>query len=304
MAQVPADLRDARFLLDEDTRPPQPVPPVILTTPAAMRRWRAANSGSLGFVPTMGYLHDGHMELVRRSTEENLHTVVSIFVNPTQFGPLEDFSRYPRDEVRDLAQLSAAGVDAVYLPGATDMYPEGYQSYVDVEQVTQHLEGGARPGHFRGVTTVVLKLFNAVRPDRAYFGRKDAQQLRVIQRMVRDLDIGVEVVPCDIVREQDGLALSSRNVYLSPEQRSAAPILKQALDGARALWDSGERDADALRDAVTGKLDGELLADVEYVSLADNVTLDELSGPVTRPALLSLVAKFGKTRLLDNIELA
>ena len=304
MAQVPADLRDARFLLDEDTRPPQPVPPVILTTPAAMRRWRAANSGSLGFVPTMGYLHEGHMELVRRSIDENLHTVVSIFVNPTQFGPHEDFSRYPRDEVRDLAQLSAAGVDAVYLPGATDMYPEGYQSYVEVEQVTQQLEGAARPGHFRGVTTVVLKLFNAVMPDRAYFGRKDAQQLRVIQRMVRDLDIGVEVVPCDIVREPDGLALSSRNVYLTPEQRAAAPILKRSLEDARALWDSGERDADALREAVKGTLDGELLADVEYVSLADNVTLDEISGPVTRPALLSLVAKFGKTRLLDNIELA
>lgn len=304
MAQLPNDLRDARFLLDVDTRPANPVPPTILTTAAAMRRWRAANSGSCGFVPTMGYLHEGHLELVRRSIEENLHTVVSIFVNPTQFGPHEDFSRYPRDEVRDLAQLSAAGVDAVYLPGATDMYPEGYQSYVEVERVTRALEGAARPGHFRGVTTVVLKLFNAVIPDRAYFGRKDAQQLRVIQRMVRDLDVGVEVVPCQIVREPDGLAMSSRNVYLSPEQRAAAPILKRSLDDAKALWDSGERDADRLREAVTGILDGELLADVEYVSLADDVTLDELSGPVTRPALLSLVAKFGKTRLLDNIELA
>jgi pantoate--beta-alanine ligase len=268
-----------------------------------MRRWRAANTGSLGFVPTMGYLHEGHMELVRRSIEENLHTVVSIFVNPTQFGPHEDFSRYPRDEVRDLAQLSAAGVDAVYLPGAADMYPEGYQSYVEVEQVTGALEGAARPGHFRGVTTVVLKLFNAVNPDRAYFGRKDAQQLRVIQRMVRDLDVGVEVVPCEIVREADGLAMSSRNVYLSPEQRAAAPLLKRALDGAKALWASGEREADVLRDSVTGVLDGELLADVEYVSLADDVTLEELHGTVSRPALLSLVAKFGKTRLLDNVEL-
>ena len=201
MADQWNNLRDARFLLDEDTRPLNPVPPVILTTPAAMRRWRAANSGSVGFVPTMGYLHEGHMDLVRRSIDENLLTVVSIFVNPTQFAPDEDFSRYPRDEVRDLAQLSAAGVDAVYLPGATDMYPEGYQTYVEVEQVTRPLEGARRPGHFRGVTTVVLKLFNAVGPDRAYFGRKDAQQLRVIQRMVRDLDLGVEVVPCDIVRE-------------------------------------------------------------------------------------------------------
>ena len=298
------DLRDARFLLDQDTRPPNPVPPVILTTPAAMRRWRAANSGTVGFVPTMGYLHEGHMELVRRSIEENLHTVVSIFVNPTQFGPHEDFSKYPRDEVRDLAQLSAAGVDAVYLPGATDMYPEGYQTYVDVERVTQPLEGSARPGHFRGVTTVVLKLFNAVNPDRAYFGRKDAQQLRVVQRMVRDLDLGVEVVPCNIVREPDGLAMSSRNVYLSGEQRAAATVLKRSLDHARGLWKRGERSAAALRNAVEGLIATEPLAELDYVSLADNLTLEELSGEIVRPALLTLVVKFGKTRLLDNIELA
>ncbi len=297
------DLRDARFLLDQDTRPPNPVPPVILTTPTAMRRWRAENSGTVGFVPTMGYLHDGHMELVRRSIEENLHTVVSIFVNPTQFGPHEDFSKYPRDEVRDLAQLSAAGVDAVYLPGATDMYPEGYQTYVDVERMTQPLEGSARPGHFRGVTTVVLKLFNAVRPDRAYFGRKDAQQLRVIQRMTADLDLGVEVVPCDIVREPDGLAMSSRNVYLSPEQREAATVLKRSLDDARSRWKRGERDAAALRNAVEGVIASEPLAELDYVSLADNLTLEELSGEIVRPALLSLVVKFGPTRLLDNTEL-
>ena len=299
----PNDLRDARFLLDEDTRPPNPVNPVILTTPAAMRRWRAASSGSLGFVPTMGYLHDGHMELVRRSIEENLHTVVSIFVNPTQFGPNEDFSRYPRDEVRDLAQLSAAGVDAVYLPSASDMYPEGFQTYVDVGRVTQPLEGAARPGHFRGVTTVVLKLFNAVGADRAYFGRKDAQQLRVIQRMVRDLDLGVDVVPCDIVREADGLAMSSRNVYLSETQRAAATVLKRSLDLARVRFANGTRDADALRDLVAAVIAEEPLAEIDYVSLADEETLEELSGEVVRPALLSLVVKFGKTRLLDNLEL-
>jgi len=303
MADEWSTLRDARFLLEVDTRPPNPVPPVILTTPAAMRRWRAANSGTVGFVPTMGYLHEGHMELVRRSIEENLHTVVSIFVNPTQFGPNEDFSRYPRDEVRDLAQLSAAGVDAVYLPVAADMYPEGYQTYVDVERVTQPLEGAARPGHFRGVTTVVLKLFNAVRPDRAYFGRKDAQQLRVVQRMVRDLDLGVEVVPCDIVREPDGLAMSSRNVYLTPEQRAAAPVLKRSLDHARSLYDAGERDAATLRRAVETVISSEPLAEIDYVSLADNTTLEELTGEVVRPALLSLVVKFGRTRLLDNMEL-
>jgi len=303
MAQHLNDLRDARFLLDQDTRPPSPIPPVILTTPAAMRRWRLANSGTVGFVPTMGYLHEGHMDLVRRSIEENLHTVVSIFVNPTQFGPNEDFSRYPRDEVRDLAQLSAAGVDAVYLPGATDMYPEGFQTYVDVERVTQPLEGSARPGHFRGVTTVVLKLFNAVGPDRAYFGRKDAQQLRVVERMVRDLDLGVEVVPCDIVREADGLAMSSRNVYLSPEQRAAATVLKRSLDTAAGKWRDGLRDATALRDTVAALIAEEPLAELDYVSLADDETLEELSGEVVRPALLSMVVKFGKTRLLDNVEL-
>ncbi|MBK6317510.1 MAG: pantoate--beta-alanine ligase [Dehalococcoidia bacterium] len=304
MADQWNNLRDARFLLDQDTRPLNPVPPVILTTPAAMRRWRSANSGSVGFVPTMGYLHEGHMDLVRRSIDENLLTVVSIFVNPTQFAPDEDFSRYPRDEVRDLAQLSAAGVDAVYLPGATDMYPEGYQTYVEVEQVTRPLEGARRPGHFRGVTTVVLKLFNAVGPDRAYFGRKDAQQLRVIQRMVQDLDLGLEVVPCDIVRETDGLAMSSRNVYLSPEQRMAATVLKRALDDTLRRWAEGERDADTLRAAVSRLIDAEPLAELDYVSLADDESLQELEGTAVRPAILSMVVKFGKTRLLDNIELA
>lgn len=304
MSQLPNDLRDARFLLDQDTRPPNPVPPTILTNAAAMRRWRAANSGSVGFVPTMGYLHEGHLELVRRSIEENLHTVVSIFVNPTQFGPNEDFSKYPRDEVRDLAQLAAAGVDAVYLPGAAEMYPEGYQTYVDVERVTKPLEGAARPGHFRGVTTVVLKLFNAVGPDRAYFGRKDAQQLRVIQRMTRDLDMGTEVVPCEIVRESDGLAMSSRNVYLSPEERQAATVLKRSLDNAKALWLGGERDANRLRAAVCDMVATEPLGQLDYVSLADDVSLEEIVDHAIAPAVLSLVVKFGKTRLLDNIELS
>ncbi|MEO8539076.1 MAG: pantoate--beta-alanine ligase [bacterium] len=304
MAHLPNDMRDTRFLLDEDTRPAQPVPPTILTTAAAMRRWRAANSGSCGFVPTMGYLHDGHLELVRRSIEENLHTVVSIFVNPMQFGPNEDFSRYPRDEVRDLAQLGAAGVDAVYLPSATDMYPEGYQTYVDVERVTKPLEGSSRPGHFRGVTTVVLKLFNAVGADRAYFGRKDAQQLRVVQRMARDLDLGTEIVPCAIVRESDGLAMSSRNVYLDPEQRAAATVLKRSLDHASALWAAGQRDAGVLRAAVRDTIATEALAEIDYVSLADDSSLEEVEGIAVGAALLSLVVKFGKTRLLDNVELA
>jgi pantoate--beta-alanine ligase len=276
----------------------------VLTSPAAMRRWRLARSGSVGLVPTMGYLHEGHISLVRRSRAENLLTVVSIFVNPTQFGPNEDFSRYPRDEVRDLALLEDTGAAAVYLPSGAEMYPPGFQTYVDVEEVSRRLEGEARPGHFRGVATVCLKLFNAVEAQRAYFGRKDAQQLRVIQRMVRDLDVPIEIVPCDIVREADGLAMSSRNVYLTPEERAAAPALFQALCEARAAYAAGERDPDRLRFAVAECISRRTLAQIEYVSLADDASLEELAKPIgDAPALLSLVVRFGKTRLLDHIEL-
>jgi pantoate--beta-alanine ligase len=276
----------------------------ILGDPGSMRAWRREHRGELGLVPTMGYLHDGHMALVSHARAENALVAVSIFVNPTQFGPGEDFERYPRDEERDLAMLREAGVDAVYLPTPEAMYPAGYQTYVTVEQVTLPLEGAARPGHFRGVATVVLKLFNATSPQRAYFGRKDAQQLRVIRRMVKDLDLGVEIVPVDIVREPDGLAMSSRNVYLSPEQRAAAPVIRRALLAAAGRWSAGERDAGALRSAALAVLAAEPLAVCEYVSLADDETLAELEGRVERPALLSTVVRFGATRLLDNIELA
>lgn len=251
----------------------------------------------------MGYLHEGHLALVRRSCSENLRTVVSIFVNPTQFGPGEDFERYPRDEVRDLELLRECGVDAVYLPSAAEMYPYGYQTVIDVQRMTRPLEGTARPGHFRGVTTVVAKLLNAVEPDRAYFGRKDAQQLRVIQRMVRDLDMPVEVVPCEIVREDDGLAMSSRNVYLSPVQRAAAPVLYRALCAARERFQSGERDAEALRRLVRDIIYPTAGTEIEYVSLADDQDLDEIEGEIAGPALMSLVVRFGQTRLLDNVEL-
>jgi pantoate--beta-alanine ligase len=275
----------------------------ILDTPAAMRAWRSTHTGTLGLVPTMGYLHAGHMSLVAASRAADELTVASIFVNPAQFGPGEDFERYPRDEVRDLAMLGEAGVHAVYLPTPADMYPPGYQTYVSVEEVTRPLEGAARPGHFRGVATVVLKLFNAVSPDRAYFGRKDAQQLRVIRRMARDLDLGLEIVACDIVREPDGLAMSSRNVYLDERQRRAAPVVRRALLAAAARWDAGERDADTLRSATLEVLATEPLAEAEYVSLADDDSLEELRGAVTERALLSTVVRFGGTRLLDNLEL-
>lgn len=275
----------------------------IITTPEEMRAWRRAHRDTLGFVPTMGYLHDGHLSLVRRAKGENSLAGASIFVNPTQFGPGEDFERYPRDEARDLTMLRGAGVDVVYMPPPSAMYPESFQTYVTVEQVSQRLEGERRPGHFRGVATVVLKLFNATGADRAYFGRKDAQQLRVLQRMVEDLDLGVEIVPCDIVREADGLAMSSRNVYLSPAQRAAAPILYQALQRAQARFGDGERNADALRALVRETIATAPGGEIDYVSLADDRSLDEIEGEIGAPALLSIVVRFGATRLLDNIEL-
>lgn len=252
----------------------------------------------------MGYLHAGHLSLVEASKRRNDQTIVSVFVNPTQFGPTEDFTVYPRDESRDLALLETAGVGAVYLPTPGEMYPDGFQTYVSVSEVSLPLEGTARPGHFVGVATVVLKLFNIAEPERAYFGRKDAQQLRVVRRMVRDLDVPVEIVGCPIVREPDGLAMSSRNVYLTPEQRQAAPIIYRSLDEAGHRFEAGVRDATALREMVRRLVTGEALCEVEYVSLADDVSLQELDGAVERPAVLSVVARFGKTRLLDNIELA
>lgn len=275
----------------------------ILRTVSDAHRWRRGQTGSVGLVPTMGFLHEGHLALVRRALAENDAVAVSIFVNPTQFGPNEDFERYPRDEERDRALLRDAGVHALYMPSVEAMYPEGFQTYVTVEQLTARLEGAARPGHFRGVATIVAKLFHALSPDRAYFGRKDAQQLRVIRRMVADLDMPVEVVACDIVRERDGLAMSSRNVYLSKEQRKAAPVIFEALRRAHALYNDGERDADVLRETVTRRLLMEPLATIDYVSLADSGTLEELHGPVQRPALLSVAVRFGTTRLIDNIEL-
>lgn len=276
----------------------------VLTTPAEMRAWRRANAGgSVGFVPTMGSLHEGHLSLVAQALAENELAVASIFVNPAQFGPGEDFERYPRDEERDLRLLRDAGAAAVYLPAAAAIYPAGYQTYVTVEDVARRLEGEARPGHFRGVATVVLKLLQAVQPGRAYFGRKDAQQLRVIRRMVLDLDLPVEVVACATVREEDGVAMSSRNVYLSPQDRAAAVVVPAAVREAAACFEAGERDADVLRQRAAEVIAGERRAHVEYVSLADDETLEELRGRVERRALLSLAVRFGRTRLLDNVEL-
>ncbi len=275
----------------------------VVTTLAELRAARAALTGSVGLVPTMGYLHAGHLALVQRAKAECAHVAVSIFVNPTQFGPAEDLSRYPRDLPRDLALLAEAGVDLVWTPTPEVMYPPGYQTWVTVDEVTKPLEGKARPTHFRGVSTVVAKLFNAFTPQRAYFGQKDAQQVVVIKRMVHDLHFPLEVVVCPTVREPDGLALSSRNAYLNPEERQAATVLYRALHAAQAAFEAGERDGDALRAIMSSTLAREPLAREEYVSVADPDTLAELP-TLTDRALLSLAVRLGQTRLIDNLVLA
>ena len=251
----------------------------------------------LGLVPTMGALHEGHMSLVRRAREENATAVVSIFVNPAQFGPGEDFMSYPRDMDADLARLGEAGVDVVFAPSADEMYPAGFGTYVDVGRIAERLEGAARPGHFRGVATVVCKLLSIVRPDRAYFGSKDAQQGLVIQRLNADLDLGAQIVMCSTVREPDGLALSSRNAYLDANERRAAAVLYRALMLGQSM---GGGPAEAVSAAMLDVLSGEPLASVEYVSIADAATLEELD-VIDRPALVSLAVRIGTTRLIDNI---
>ena len=274
----------------------------VVHTIAEARAVRRALPGTWGFVPTMGYLHEGHLSLVRRARAENDRVAVSIFVNPTQFGPHEDYARYPRDLERDLRLLEPLGVDLVFVPSVEEMYPPGFQTWVIVEEVSRPLEGASRPGHFRGVATVVAKLFNILQPDRAYFGQKDAQQTVVIRRMVQDLNIPVEIVICPTVREPDGLAMSSRNSYLNPEERRAATVLFRALQAAKARYEAGERDAERLREAMREVIRAEPLARIDYVSVAHPETLQELER-VEGPALLSLAVYIGTTRLIDNLML-
>jgi pantoate--beta-alanine ligase len=274
----------------------------IFRTVAEFRAWRSALDGDVGLVPTMGYLHEGHLSLVRAARADNAHVVASIFVNPAQFGPNEDLARYPRDEAGDLELLRAAGVDAVFAPGVAEMYPDGYSTYIEVEGLTARLEGASRPTHFRGVTTVVLKLLNIVQPRRAYFGQKDAQQLAVIRRMVRDLDLDVEIVGLPIVREPDGLALSSRNAYLQGDDRRAALVLSRSIALAQRLFDGGERDADVIRAEMTAVIAAEPRAAIDYVSVSEVDTLDEVR-KVDRPVLVSLAVRIGGTRLIDNVVL-
>ncbi len=274
----------------------------IVTTISELRLACNSLPELLGFVPTMGYLHEGHLSLARRSKAECASTVASIFVNPTQFGPSEDLSKYPRDLERDLRLLEALGVDLVWTPTPQVMYPPGYQTWVTVEELAKGLEGALRPGHFRGVVTVVAKLFNAVRPQKAYFGQKDAQQAAVIRRMAKDLNFPIKIVVCPTVRESDGLAMSSRNAYLSAGERQAATVLYRALSAAKAAFEAGERDAEALRRSVRETVAAEPLVTLQYVSCADYETLQELAR-VEGKALLSMAALVGKTRLIDNFVL-
>jgi len=253
----------------------------------------------IGFVPTMGYLHEGHLELMRRARERCEAIVVSIFVNPTQFGPNEDFSRYPRDLERDGAMAAGVGVDALFNPSVEEMYPPGACTFVDLERITEKLCGLSRPGHFRGVATVVTKLFNIVRPDAAFFGQKDAQQALVIRRMAKDLDLDIEIITVPTVRDADGLAMSSRNIYLEPEERRAALVLSRSLAGAQKSVQAGERDVAAIRRIVTGMIAGEPLVEIEYAEIYSYPDLEPVAA-LQGPVLLALAVKIGRTRLIDN----
>jgi pantoate--beta-alanine ligase len=271
----------------------------VVRTRAALRAALAGAARPVGVVPTMGWLHEGHRALMRQARAADATTVVTIFVNPRQFTVADDYTQYPRNEARDVAIAEAEGVDIVFAPHATEVYPPGFDTVVSVGAVAKPLEGAARPGHFDGVATVVAILFDLVGADHAYFGQKDAQQVMVIRQMARDLAIATQVIACPTIREPDGLALSSRNVHLTPEQRAAAPVLHRALLAARTRWEAGERSADVLRDAMRVTLGAEPLAAVDYVSVADGATLAELDR-VEGPALLSLAVRFGTTRLIDN----
>lgn len=275
----------------------------LVTTIAEVRElvnaWKQAGK-TIGLVPTMGYLHEGHQSLIQKAHAENDEVVVSVFVNPTQFSVNEDLSSYPRSIENDQEKSVAAGASLLFHPAVDEIYPAGFHTYIEAFGVTEVLEGASRPTHFRGVTTVVGKLFNIVQPTRAYFGQKDAQQAAVIEQMVRDLNFPVEIVRCPIIREADGLAKSSRNVYLSPEERQAALILSQALDLAQSLLEKGETSADKIIQAMTEKIQQEPLAMIDYIKVVDNQTLQDVA-KIEKPVLIPLAVRIGKTRLIDNL---
>ena len=277
----------------------------VITTCAEMSALCRAAARPLGLVPTMGALHEGHLSLTRQARLDSATMAVSIFVNPTQFGPNEDFARYPRTFERDLELLAAQGTDLVFAPPPKEIYPPGFDTWIEPGAVAEGMEGAARPGHFRGVATVVAKLFTITRPDRAYFGQKDGQQLAVIRKMTADLNLGVEVVTMPTVREPDGLALSSRNAYLTPEQRQAAPVVYRALRAAESLWQAGERDAGRLRVAALAVLQGEpLVESVDYVGVVDGDTMAEVDVVADGGrAMAATAVRVGAVRLIDNVVL-
>ncbi len=278
---------------------------IVIETALGIAQACAESSRPLGLVPTMGALHDGHLALVKRARQENQTVVATIFVNPTQFGPQEDLAAYPRDRERDLGLFRQQGVDLVFTPAVDEIYPPGFDTWVDVGALGDRLEGARRPGHFRGVATVVTKLFTLARPDRAYFGQKDGQQLAVIRRLTRDLNLGLEIVAVPTVRDPDGLAQSSRNAYLTPSQREAAPVVYRALRRAEEFWNNGVIDAGQLRAEVKAVLEAEpLVESIDYVSVAGGESLEELdqlprSGQIR--AMVSVAVMMGRTRLIDNV---
>ncbi len=264
----------------------------------------ARKAGSrIGLVPTMGYFHEGHLSLIRRAKRENDLVVVSLFVNPAQFGPNEDFSSYPRDLKRDQDMATGAGTDILFVPKQNEIYPAGYQTTIEVTEISRGLCGAARPGHFKGVATIVLKLFNIVEPDRAYFGEKDAQQLRVIKRMAADLNCRIEIIGCPIIRESDGLAMSSRNAYLTHPERQAATVLFRTLQTAKRQIDSGERDPQKLQQMMRNIIESEPLATPEYIEIVDSITLEH-QATISGEILVALAVRIGKTRLIDNLTLS
>ncbi|MFC1846171.1 pantoate--beta-alanine ligase [Chloroflexota bacterium] len=275
----------------------------IANTIARMRALRQDITGTVGFVPTMGYLHQGHLSLVREAKAGNSVAVVSIFVNPSQFGPSEDFDSYPRDIERDLDLLKKENTDIVFIPDSKEIYTRDFNSWVEVAGLTELLEGERRPGHFRGVTTIVAKLFNIVEPTRSYFGQKDAQQAIVIKKMVSDLNMNLEIIVSPTIREHDGLAMSSRNIYLDPEERKAATVLFQSLNLALNMWESGQQDSEKVRLEMIALISKEPLACIDYISIADVGTLKEII-EINDKALVSLAVRIGKTRLIDNLVLS
>ena len=276
---------------------------MILETIPELRKhlanWRKAQK-SVGLVPTMGFLHEGHLSLIRRAKTGNDIVVVSVFVNPTQFGPNEDFESYPRNILRDTDMAMGAGADVIFYPTVSEMYPNGSSTFVEVAgNITRVLCGASRPSHFRGVTTVVNMLFNIVKPDRAYFGQKDAQQATVLMKMVKDLHMDIELIICSIVREADGLAMSSRNTYLSAEEREQAVVLSKALEKGKEAFSKGERNVDSLIEIITNKINEMPLAAIDYVSIYDYPSLETIE-IIDNNALAAVAVKFGKTRLIDN----